>query len=85
MENKNDFPQGIIAKKGNVDFVKARLSFKIEEFTKWMQENSNKGWVNIDVLESKQGNLYTKLNTFEPKTDIPDGIKADENEDDLPF
>lgn len=85
MENKLEFPQGIIAKKGNVDFVKARLSFKVEEFTKWMKENSKNGWVNIDIQESKQGNLYSKLNTFEPKKDIPQAIQQDESDTDLPF
>lgn len=82
MAENNDFPQGIIAKEGNVDFVKARLSFKVDEFIKTLKDNEKKGWVNLDVLMSKAGKMYTKFNTFEPeaKAETEEPIK-----DDLPF
>lgn len=79
MENK-DFPQGIIAKAGNVDFVKARLSFKVDEFVAYLKQEAKNGWVNIDVLESKAGKLYTKLNDYQPKETSGETVK-----DDLPF
>ena len=60
------FPNGIIAKEGNVDFVKAKLSFKVEEFIKTLQENQKNGWVNIDVKVSRGGKIYTDFNDYEP-------------------
>lgn len=89
MEN-NDFPNGIIAKAGNVHFVKARLSFKVDDFIKTLQENSKNGWVNIDVLESKQGKIYSKFNTFEPEVRSGDSgthetPQPESEMDDLPF
>lgn len=87
MDNK-DFPNGIIAKAGNVDFVKARLSFKVDEFIATLKENAKNGWVNIDVLESKQGKIYAKFNDFEPDTPKAKETKQEtkqEATDDLPF
>lgn len=84
MENNNDFPKGIIAKAGNVDFVKAKLSFKVDEFIATLKENEKNGWVNLDVLESKAGKIYTKFNVFEPKTEAATET-ATETSDDLPF
>lgn len=83
MSEKTEFPQGIIAKAGNVDFVKAKLSFKVDEFIKYLKEKESKGWVNLDVLESKSGNIYTKLNDFKPQP--KEETVATETEDDLPF
>lgn len=82
MSDNKDFPNGIIAKAGNVDFVKARLSFKVDEFIATLKENQKNGWVNIDVLLSKADKIYCKFNTFEPETkEAPVAI----DEDDLPF
>ncbi len=87
MENNNDFPNGLISKAGNVDFVKARLSFKVDEFIETLKANSKNGWVNIDVLESREGKIYSKFNTFEPKTDtVTSGpVASTTTNDDLPF
>ncbi len=67
MENKTQFPEGIIFKKpkeGAPEFVRGSLSFKVEEFTKYLKEKNNNGWVNIDILKSKSGNTYLKLNEW---------------------
>lgn len=69
------FIDGLIVKEGKPDFVKAKLSFKIEEFAKFVKENQKDGWLNIDILESKNGKLYGKLNDFTPE----------KKEDDMPF
>lgn len=88
-EQKADFPQGMITKKGNVDFVKAKISFKVDEFVQWLHENQKNGWVNVDVLESKQGNVYAKLNNFEPDTTKSNSATKQsasvEADDSLPF
>jgi hypothetical protein len=82
---KNDFPSGLICKAGNVDFVKARLSFVVEDFIKTLQENQKNGWVNIDVLESKEGKIYSKFNTWEPEAKNEAPQATEEIKDDLPF
>lgn len=73
------FIDGLIVKEGKPDFVKAKLSFKIEEFAKFVKENQKDGWLNIDILESKNGKLYGKLNDFVPEK------KGEESEDGMPF
>ena len=84
MSENKDFPNGIIAKAGNVDFVKARLSFKVDEFIATLKENQKNGWVNIDVLLSKSDKMYCKFNTFEPEAKAENKAVA-EASDDLPF
>jgi len=50
------------------DFVIANLSFKTEQFIEWLKENTNaKGYVNVDVLRSKEGGVYSKLNDWKPE------------------
>lgn len=83
MAEEKKFPDGLIVKEGNVDFCKAKLSFKVEEFKKYLDENSNNGWVNIDILLSKNGKLYSALNEFKP--DSSKKKEADEDSDNLPF
>lgn len=67
MENK--FVSGLFVSKreNSPDFVKANLSFN-EKFIDYLKENFNaKGYVNIDILESKDGKLYGKLNDWKPQ------------------
>ena len=64
------------------------------ELIPFLNEQSG-DWVNMEVMRSKAGKLYTKLDTFEPdqaevaKQGIADARKAAEPkvefEDDLPF
>jgi len=79
MENK-EFPEGMITKEGNVDFCKAKVSFKVEEFKKWLDANQVNGWVNVDILTSKAGKIYSVKNTYQPKQ-----VEESEVNDDLPF
>lgn len=66
------FPQGLFInpKRENApEFVLGSLSIKKEEFLEWLkeQEESEKGYINIDILKSKEGKSYLKLNTWKPK------------------
>jgi len=63
------FADGLIVKrKENApDFVKHNLAFKVDDFVKFLRDNDKKGWVNVDVKESKGGKLYAELDTFEPQ------------------
>lgn len=61
------FADGIIAKRRENDpeFVKARLSFKVDEAVAFLQKHAKNGWVNVDVKVGKSGKWYCELNTFE--------------------
>jgi len=66
------FVDGLFVSKreGSPDFVKANLAFT-EKFIAYLQENFNaKGYVNVDVLESKEGKLYAKLNDWKPEGQV---------------
>jgi hypothetical protein len=68
------FPKGLIIKPKREtapDFVKAHLSVKVDEFTAFLKEHQDNGWVNIDILKSKEGKTYLALNTFKKEMDIP--------------
>ena len=48
-------------------FVKGKLSIKVAEFTKFLNNNQNKGgYVTIDLKESKGQKGYAVLNTWKP-------------------
>ena len=66
------FVDGLFVSKrgGSPDFVKVNLAFN-EKFINYLQENFNaKGYVNVDVLESKEGKLYAKLNDWKPEGQV---------------
>ncbi len=52
-------------REGAPEFVKGKLSFKVEEAVAFLKGNVNdKGWVNLDLKKSKEGKLYLELNTY---------------------
>lgn len=61
-------------KEGSPEFVKGRISIQVDMFVKWVQENKNdKGWVNLDLLKSKEkGTLYLQLDNWK-KPDASQG------------
>jgi len=71
MENKdNVFIDGMIFKRPREnapDFVKGSISIKCAEFYDYMKANIKDGWLNIDLLESKGGKYYAKLNDYNPE------------------
>ena len=70
-----EFINGMIAKKPSdkaPDFIKAKLSFKVEEFKAYLDENSNDGWVNIEVKESKKGSYYAELDSWKKDSKTTD-------------
>lgn len=79
MENK-EFPEGMIVKEGNVDFCKAKVSYKVDEFKTWLDANAVNGWVNVDILLSKGGKLYSVKNDYKPNP-----VEESQVNDDLPF
>jgi hypothetical protein len=51
-------------KQGAPEFVKGKISVNVQDFTEFMNEHSQDGWLNIDLLKSAKGNLYLALNTW---------------------
>lgn len=70
------------------DFVKGRISVKVEEFTAFLNEHANDaGYVNLDLLEGQKG-LYSTLNTWKPKESNAQktvAAPATSEDDGLPF
>jgi hypothetical protein len=76
-------------------FILGGLSIKVDEFIAFLQaHNTNAGWVNIDIKESKGGKWYCELNQFKPER--PASVEPKEepaieypeediNPDDVPF
>lgn len=91
MEQKDKkFPIGLIVKEGNADFCIAKLSFKVKEFSKYLDENSSNGWLNIDILKSKNNKIYSVLNDWIPSNSIQQNAKKidsviNDEENNLPF
>jgi len=60
------------------DFVKADIGVNVENFIKWLEANKNaKGYVNLQILEAKNGNCYIKHNDFKKET-LKETPKEDE-------
>ncbi len=72
------FAQGIYFNKprdGAPDFVKGRIDIKSDDAIAFLTEHTNeKGYVNLDLKESRAGKLYLELNTFKPK--VPQDMKG---------
>ena len=49
------------------DFVKGKLSIKVSELIPFIQQYQNNDYVNIDLLLSKEGKFYMKLDTWQPQ------------------
>jgi len=68
------FPKGLFIKpkrEKSPDFVVGSLSIKVEDFQKWLkeQEVNENGYLTIDILKSRNGNNYLKLNDWKPRND----------------
>ena len=72
------------------DFVKGHVSIKAKELISFLMIHEKAdGWVNVDLLKSKDGTkLYFKLNTWEPKKSedaLPEYKAPEVKPDDIPF
>ena len=67
------------------DFVMGGVSIQKEKLMEWLvtAEVNEKGYVNLDILRSKAGKPYFKLNTWKPDpskgsasstTTLPEGV-----------
>jgi hypothetical protein len=63
---------GLIVKKNekSPEWVLTCVSFDVEKFKKWLDENKNaKGWVNLDLKKNTNGDYY--LDYYKPKESVP--------------
>lgn len=94
MDDKKEkkFAKGFWAERPHInapDFVKLRVSVKVEEAVEWLQANkSERGYVNMQLLLAQdKEKLYFALDEWEPKPKDNAGINYPENTispDDLP-
>ena len=85
-----EFPKGLIIKSpGSApDFVKAKISIKVDEMINWLSEQ-NQEWINLDVKSSKYdpSKWYASVNEWVPNGPQPDpsprtdAINADDYSD----
>ena len=68
------FLDGFIFKRprgGAPDFVKGEMSIKADEAIAFIQKHTKNGWLNADLLASKDNTkLYFKLNTWEKPVEV---------------
>ena len=72
-------------KEGAPDFVKGEMSIKVDEAVASLQKNAKNGWINADLLASKDNSkLYFKLNTWEKPVDATAPVNAGEDTREAP-
>ena len=78
------FTDGMIVKRHTKapKYVICSLSFKAQEFIRFLEENEKSGWVNVEIKESQNGKLYGEVNAWEPKGQSQPSIDPD---DDIAF
>ncbi len=68
-EENNQFVKGFFFNLPNEnapDYAKGKISIKKAEFVEYMMLQEGE-WVNIDLLVSREGKPYPKLNTWKPE------------------
>ena len=83
---ENNFISGLFVFAPNEkapDFVKARLSLSPERLSEWLTANkglaNEKGFIPVDILKSREGKWYAKVNEFKKEE------KKVERTEDIPF
>ena len=91
MGEENTLPKGIFLKpphSGAPSWVKGQIGIKLDDAIEYLKENVNdRGYVNLDLKESKAGKLYLDLNTYESRDTAPEPAVAKKSEfdNDEPF
>jgi hypothetical protein len=87
----NIFIDGLHIKKptsGAPEFIKGKVSIHADRLTAFIAKHKNEnGYVNVDLKESRDGELYFALNTYKKETQESDAPKGNEQiaPDDIPF
>jgi hypothetical protein len=87
-----EFVDSIVAKDvPQLDWVKAKLNIKVSEFSEFLKGKadfieSNKGWLTINVLSSKdRTKVYCQFDDWQPKEEVTAADHSPDRQDDMPF
>jgi len=70
MSDNTPLADGIIFKKPHENappYCVGKLSVKIPDFIEFMQTHNNNDWINLEIMISKAGKPYIKLDTWKPQ------------------
>ena len=78
----NDLVSGLYPQEPKQPFIEATFGLRKDQFTEfmrnalnqpdlWKENEDGSEWLNIDILRSKEGKLYAKINKFVPKKEAP--------------
>ena len=69
MDDKKEFPKGIYfseARDSAPDFIKGHISLNQEIVEYYNSKKNAKGYVNLDIKQSKAGKMYLDFNDWTP-------------------
>lgn len=88
MSEEKNFVDGLLVKlpDENVpDFVKLKLSIKLDEFGPWVSaqkaNDPNIEWLNIEIKEGRSGKWYAERNMWKPSDDSKPAASASSTQD----
>lgn len=85
MDDKNILAEGFYfdrPKEGAPEWVKGKISVQTDKAIPFLEKHKNeKSYVNLDLLVSKEGKLYLRLNNWKPEKKESEEISPS----DLPF
>lgn len=91
---EKNFANGFILtrRSGAPDYVVGNVAINVQEFTEWLNTYKNeKGWVNLNLMQSQGGKFYAEQNTWQPeqggatKAAAPAPAMQTNDDDDFPF
>jgi hypothetical protein len=78
MNDEKNFVSGMLVKLPDdnaPDFVKLKLSFKLDEFGPWVAAqkagDSSLEWINIEIKEGRSGKWYAERDMWKPDASQP--------------
>lgn len=73
MEQEKHFADGMMWQDPHEkapNFIKGKICINVKKFTAWLETKkefvSEKGWLNIQLKESRNGTMYFELDTYKP-------------------
>ena len=88
MSEEKNFVDGLLVKLPDdnaPDFVKLKLSIKLDDFGKWVANQKstepNIEWLNIEIKEGRSGKWYAERNMWKPPEDEKPAASAPSTSD----
>ena len=87
---EKEFPKGIRFYEPSErapKFIRGSISVNVNEFFLWAEQHKNeRGYLNLDVKESKGGKVYVDLNTYQPgNRTVKPPVVEEEEDGDMPY